>query len=90
MTRWIRTSDCLPHPGEAVWLWEDGSVWIGGRTVEDGKSRWGHCYGEYWLRTDGRWVGEIGADADFAPTHWMPLPEPPKEEPKRVETRPTE
>lgn len=31
----------------------------------------------YWLPASGRWY-EYGTDALLFPTHWMPLPAPPK------------
>ena len=34
-----------------------------------------------WLNVDGEWeTEEFTIDYDYLPTHWMPLPEPPKEE----------
>ena len=74
---WIKASDRLPPIGEVVWLYENGSIYTGGRAdCEDGWL-WGMCYQDaYWLDDDG-WIGEIMADSRYKPTHWMPKPMPP-------------
>lgn len=63
---WIRTKDRLPEVGEKCLI-------TNGETVMRG-----------YLRPDGVW--KTGANSDdlwervslYPPTHWMPLPEPPK------------
>ena len=77
---WIKASDRLPPIDEVVWLYENGSIYTGGRAdCEDGWL-WGMCYQDaYWLDDDG-WIGEIMADSRYKPTHWMPKPMPPERE----------
>jgi len=60
---WIRVADHLPDPGVEVLAWDGRLVWLA--SIVDGDDE------ESVLRqAEGR-----GGDL----THWMPLPEPPKE-----------
>lgn len=64
MSEWISVNEKLPQPGRRVLLHAGGFIGEG----------W--CSGTRWLR-NGR---NVERDYDAAVTHWMPLPEPPKEE----------
>lgn len=73
MSEW-RPIETAPKNGESVMVSDGANVgessWINGRWVQTscGTSAW---EGE----------GDRGglADLDIAPTHWMPLPDPPKQ-----------
>lgn len=57
----------------------DGTVILGGRTSS--LTPWWIVYPmrQYW--SDGRWLcADDGKHYEPEPTHWMPLPEPPKED----------
>lgn len=61
--RWTPVSDRLPEKDKEVLCLLDGEFWL---------AVWDHCDDGLW--TDGeRWVSKCFV------THWMPLPEPPKE-----------
>lgn len=65
--KWISVEERLPVEDETVIVCaDDGCVYAA--------QYWGH----------GKWrrelIGCIRSDTDVAPTHWMPLPEPPEEE----------
>ena len=66
-SKWISVEERLPVEDETVIVCaDDGCVYAA--------QYWGH----------GKWrrelIGCIRSDTDVTPTHWMPLPEPPKEE----------
>jgi hypothetical protein len=60
---WISVKDRLPEPYETV-------------AVIAKADCWSYCLG--WLNGD-EWVIAEEASEEWAVTHWMPLPEPPKE-----------
>ena len=64
---WISVKECLPEDGKEVLVCDtrDGIIAVLEHDSGEYASPWHGC--EYWLDED-----EI--------THWMPLPEPPKEE----------
>ena len=77
---WIKVSEKLPDLDVPVWLYEAGRIYLGGRVEDDGWL-WAQCYGQIWWTSNPGWKGDLESDDDYAPTHWMPLPEPPKDKP---------
>jgi hypothetical protein len=72
MTEWIKVEDRLPPLNTIVMTWGYGCA------DEDGK--WCQAYYSY-SRHSGSWqeLDCCGDYFDWKPTHWMPLPEAPKE-----------
>lgn len=77
---WVRINDRLPERQEPVIVYvppysDEDEEYVGHVAVayytQTGS-------GGYWAGTDGNVYGAIGIIHE--PTHWMPLPEPPKEE----------
>lgn len=64
---WVSVDDRLPEHGQLCLILID----VGGN-IERGKYR-GDCN---WL---GNWFSMRGNDHAYKVTHWMPLPEPPKQ-----------
>lgn len=69
--RWIPASERLPEDGEVVLVWcKIGKMFVGYRR---------RLYGDNWY-----WYILTARDSTkhitYKVTHWMPLPEPPKEE----------
>lgn len=70
--RWIPVTERLPEPETTVLV-----VYIGCNTKKPHADMTAMCYGDYWCWAD----GDIPGERCRVPiTHWMPLPEPPKEE----------
>jgi len=73
----------LPEIDELVWLYNHCSelYWVGGRAKDNysGELCWGQTYGSFW-HNGKNWEGDITLDHGYQPTHWMKLPEPPKQE----------
>jgi hypothetical protein len=45
--------------------------------LDDDGWLWGRCY-DGWYYSKGRWLtSRVETDADYRPTHWAHLPEPP-------------
>lgn len=62
--KWIPVSERLPEKDrEVLCLLDTGSYWL---------ARWNHCDDSLWSD------GDFWSSEKFV-THWMPLPEPPKE-----------
>jgi hypothetical protein len=64
MSEWISTKDRLPEIEQDALIYLDGYCFIA-RRVEDDRG---------WIGFNGYVLGED------VPTHWMPLPDPPKEQ----------
>ena len=70
---WIKVKDLLPSEGIKVLCWDPkrnhtAGYWISRKDLEDGRM---------WVINNTS--GGIGTKYEvFPPTHWMPLPEPPK------------
>ena len=66
-----------------VWLWDGERIWIGARDwVDSDHWLYGHCYSSYGI-DDGKWrTFDVEFDDAYHPTHWMPLPNLPKQENK--------
>ena len=68
MNKWINVNDKLPNKNEDVLVYHGEFI---GNLIDVytyiGNNEWEDDYG-YWARTN-----------DEGITHWMPLPEPPKE-----------
>lgn len=65
MTNWISVKDRLPRDGEDVLAYMRGGLsLLTFISLQDPK-------GGVWM--------ELGMELIGAPTHWMPLPDPPKE-----------
>lgn len=71
MSEWISVKDRLPGKGNDVLMYFDtGNMAVG--FWHDGDE----CFTFWSAYADYGWY----TDCDFEPTHWMPLPEPPKED----------
>ena len=68
---WIPVTERLPKKDESVLVYFDSGNMAVGFWYD--KDEW-ITFWQIW--TDDGWL----ADADFMPTHWMPLPTPPKGE----------
>lgn len=64
-TRWISVEECLPEERDR-YLTVSNEPWFGTTVVDT-------------MRWNGTWMYD-GRPTDATVTHWMPLPEPPKEE----------
>lgn len=77
MDNWIRTADKMPPAGQSVLIYRKITYKQG---VDPAKGPIEHQ--KDWI-TNGIWTGRKwtydGYETHFV-THWMPLPEPPKEE----------
>lgn len=71
MSEWIKCSERMPELGSTV-LAYDGGVFEATLSEKHGRIEWD----PYWLPVFG--CGCCGG-SDPEPTHWMPLPEPPKD-----------
>lgn len=65
---WIKCSDRLPGNEYSVLIWHESQITFGAYSHDEG-----------WISYDVE-DGEIKYELEEPPTHWMPLPEPPKEE----------
>lgn len=80
MSEWISVKDELPKLEEVVWLWNGRFPYIGCRSlvgIEEGWI-WAVTYGSVFL-DKGKITADCESDDDYNITHWMPLPEPPKQ-----------
>lgn len=70
--KWIPVTERLPYAADDVLLYfgKEGKTQAAGFMMWDGEDQTWHTYSD-----DGYYT-----DCESAPTHWMPLPEPPKEE----------
>jgi len=85
MSDWISTKDKSPDEDEAVWLRCDGGelskdiMFVGCCSYADEGWYWCNSYGNFWWDPKKqRWECDTEADDDYAPTHWMKLPNPPE------------
>lgn len=62
---WISVKERLPEANDEVWAWT---------VFHDSDQEYGDTS---WLQDDGTWA--MGSAKNFTVTHWMPLPEPPKQ-----------
>ena len=77
--RWfLVTGETLPPLGEAVWLWDGETIWLGGRDDDGDSWLWGNSYGSIWHNGTG-WDGDLETDAEYKPTHWKRLTELPND-----------
>ncbi len=75
---WIPVSKGLPPLEIPVWLFQDGAIWIGARTMIDSEYwLYGNCYSSFWHNGE-EWDCDPETDDDYKPTHWQLLPKPPK------------
>lgn len=78
MSEWIKCSERMPE-----WQGTQCLVWIK-RTGRFGRDLSTVAVAEYWVYEPGTHDAETGWYSDdldtVEPTHWMPLPEPPKED----------
>lgn len=77
-TEWLPIDEA-PPVDVPVWLYSDEhGVFIGALTDNDHGLPYGNCYGTEYFR-DGAWkASDCYIDDDYQPTHWMPLPCPPR------------
>jgi hypothetical protein len=78
---WISVEDELPPLDQPVWLFEKGRISIGFRTIfnMDGWF-WSTTYDYADYRPSIGWDMCPECDDDYKPTHWQPLPTPPKQQ----------
>ena len=67
MHDWIDVNERLPESGVDVLVWY--GEWIVGPRINIMHRAWSY----------GRFYDHDGCSCGIQPTHWMPLPEPPKE-----------
>lgn len=81
MDKWISVKDDKPPENEPVWISTENGMFIGAWTYDGEYWLWGNCYhSQYWNSIEHQWESyEIQVDDDYQPTHWMSLPNPPKE-----------
>lgn len=60
---WINIKDQEPEPWQEVLFYDEGEF----------------CLGVYIGKGIFRYINQFAFDSDCEPTHWMPLPDPPKE-----------
>ena len=76
MNEWTSVKECLPKEGVNVLTWNPD---LAKRYHVEA----GYDIHRLWLdrEHDNWWIGysKYTVDSTYAPTHWMPLPEPPKE-----------
>ena len=83
---WISIEDRLPELERPVWMYVDNRIMMGCRSEIEYKT-WLWCrlhdipyYSEHYKDMYGYpWDFDPISDDDYQPTHWMPLPEPPKD-----------
>ena len=82
MSEWINSKERLPDEYEAVWMrFDNNTMFIGCISYAGDPEGWLWCnsYGTFWWDDKkARWECDAEADDQYLPTHWMPLPEPPK------------
>lgn len=71
---WIPVTERLPKPKDGVLIY----VFVDSKTGSGLKNNEFIDIG--WFRADGDWDSELGCYDHKNITHWMPLPDPPKEE----------
>lgn len=74
---WTKIENEMPPLDVPVFLWDGKRQWIGGRTDDSGGWLWGHAYGICWTDSE-QWQAGLETDSARKPTHWHPLPQPPK------------
>ena len=73
---WVAVSERLPEIGVPVFAWEGGYiVWRVREFIDSDGWNWCNAYSTHHTRSG--WECEDEFDDEYAPTHWMPLPEPP-------------
>lgn len=77
--RWNSVEKSLPELMVPVWLWRKGvQPWIGGRYPDGVGSGWCWTNSHFSVWHNGQtWECDAYFDDDYAPTHWMHLPELP-------------
>ena len=79
---WKLVSEELPPLDTPVWLYGPAncsSPYLGERSSDADGWLWASIYGSdlYW--SNGKWHATDAEQDDLNPTHWMPLPDPPKD-----------
>lgn len=76
---WVPTAENLPAYYVPVWLYENGSVYVGCRIFDSDGWLWAKCYLLPYVDKSGEWkVVDAEVDDDYNPTLWHPLPEVPR------------
>jgi hypothetical protein len=90
---WVAVSERLPEIGVPVFAWEGGYiVWRVREFIDSDGWNWCNAYSTHHTRSgweceaSSGWEDEF--DDEYAPTHWMPLPEPPSIEATRERPSP--
>jgi hypothetical protein len=78
MSEWTAVSDRLPDFDVPVFIWPQAGVFLRSNDTEGWL--WANCYDTWWYDDKkNEWAAwDAECDDDYEPTHWMPLPEPPK------------
>lgn len=83
--KWIKVDDKLPNLETPVWMYLGDKIKMGCRSNYGGEGwlwcalEYGPYYNEYYIEKYGHpWDFCPISDDDYQPTHWMPLPKPPK------------
>jgi|GEM_PF-2714674 len=82
---WIPVERELPPLDVPVWLYlPDVRQHVIGCRSDGGEGwLWGRCYSDFWYDPDmGEWKTETCDTDDYAPSHWMSLPVPPRHKTK--------
>ena len=88
MSEWISVKDRLPRLDTVVLIcyqsgYDGSAIYAFGGLVDDGDGwLWGISHAGMGIyANDDAVASDVEADDDYQVTHWMPLPEPPKEKP---------
>ena len=74
--KWISVNDRLPEAGQFVLIWKPGYIQPQRAKFQEGKETYPEDGGFRWFGDNGHVF--LGPYENV--THWMPLPEPPKEQ----------
>lgn len=78
---WQPIETALPPMDMPVWLYDGKRTFIGGRDAGDGDGwLWWRAVDHIERFNAEDWYIIDSENDDLHPTHWLPLPEPPKEE----------
>ena len=83
MSEWISVKDRMPEEDQYVIGINIYSVWSGCEISDYDMAVFEYYHGDFFLRARGleasNYDGGAVITCEFKPTHWMPLPHPPKD-----------